>query len=183
MEKSLTYGLREDEQRFVEAFLKSADPAKAAAEMGKRPSWGREVYNRPAVKAAIHAAIQEAKQLLAAKAMIIVGEIMDDPRAGARTRLDAAKFMIEQGLGKATEAPRLTDPEELQARINERLKSLGLDAKVIDGRVEEGRPPPLPPGTPVDEKGLPFDLTLRKYYKKSSYRPRRGPRCRKSQTS
>ncbi len=164
------FGLAKDEEEFVREFVKCADPVKAAKALDRPARWGRVLYQRPAVRAAIQAALQEAKQLLAAKAMIIVGEIMDDPRVGARVRLDAAKFMVEQGLGKAVEAPRMTDPEELQARINERLKALGLDAKVINAT----------PKKPKAKPKMALETALRKKYQSATTFER--PKCQKSQS-
>ena len=123
-------GLKEKEISFVKIYAETGSRAVAARRSGYSRSYADDLMRKPKISAAV---LFESQRLMVMGAPIAVRTILRlaTSAASEKVQFDAAKFLIEQNLGKALERISLEvalpqEERELLDRIGELARELGL---------------------------------------------------------
>jgi hypothetical protein len=132
-------GLKKKEIEFVKIYAETGSRAVAARRSGYSRSYADDLMRKPKISAAV---LFESQRLMVMGAPIAVRTILRlaTSAASEKVQFDAAKFLIEQNLGKALERISLEvampqEERELLDRIGELARELGL--RTIDVTPEE----------------------------------------------
>lgn len=141
--------LTEQQKRFVIAFASEAGAIGNASEAARRAGYsersageiGRQLLEKDHIRTAIDA--ENRRQIsgtLATKAVAVLERILDDEQAPLRTRLDAAKTILDRGgiIAPRSPDPMASEPKRLEAMTPGELEAFirGVDERLIasDGR-------------------------------------------------
>jgi len=135
----VVYGLREDQERFVESYLRNGNVAEAARQAGRRPATCRQWLKDPKVRSAID---QEVHQKLAGGAMgaldrmiwLATGEDVapELQMKAAKDLLDRAGYKPEHMHTTADRRMESSNVNDMMSRIKELQAELGMEAKTIN---------------------------------------------------